>query len=107
MHRSKRKGDRIERELVALHREAGIEAQRVPLSGAAGGLYSGDLVIQAPTCQLKAEVKARASGDGFMTLEGWLGESLITRGMSRFLRWFCQTRQCLVAEGTGSKVGEN
>ena len=70
---SRQQGDRIERELVALHREAGVEAQRVPLSGAAGGLYSGDLVIQASTGQLKAEVKARASGEGFKTLEGWLG----------------------------------
>ena len=70
---SRQKGDRIERELVTLHREAGVEAQRVPLSGAAGGQFSGDLVIQAPAGQLKAEVKARASGDGFKTLEGWLG----------------------------------
>jgi hypothetical protein len=30
-------------------------------------------VLLAPTGRLKAEVKARASGEGFQTLEGWLG----------------------------------
>ena len=30
----RRKGDRIEREIVELHRELGIHAERVPLSGA-------------------------------------------------------------------------
>ena len=31
---SKRKGSRIERELVELHRDIGVHAERVPLSGA-------------------------------------------------------------------------
>src|SRR4051812_36685046 len=34
---SRTKGQRIERELVHLHLDAGIPASRVPLSGAAGG----------------------------------------------------------------------
>jgi Holliday junction resolvase len=34
---SRDKGQRIERELVHLHLDAGIPASRVPLSGAAGG----------------------------------------------------------------------
>lgn len=72
MHRSKRKGNRIERELVHLHQAAGIEAERVPLSGAAGGSYSGDLVIGI---DWRAEVKARANGEGFKTLEKWLGDN--------------------------------
>lgn len=70
---SKRKGDRIERELVALHRELGIEAARVPLSGAAGGDFSGDLHLTLGERRLRAEVKTRGNGDGFKTLERWLG----------------------------------
>ena len=42
---SKRKGDRIEREIVNLLKEAGIHAERVPLPGAVGGSFSGDIVM--------------------------------------------------------------
>lgn len=70
MHRSKRKGDRIERELVALHREASIEAQRVPLSGAAGGLYSGDLVIQAPAGQAQGRGEGQGQRGGLQDAGG-------------------------------------
>ena len=69
--KSRDKGNRIEREIVHLHTDNGIPAQRVPLSGAAGGLYKGDLQIM----DLRAEVKARASGEGFKTLEGWLADN--------------------------------
>jgi hypothetical protein len=69
--KSPRKGSRIERELVQLHRGAGIPAERVPLSGAAGGTFSGDLRVAGG---MRAEVKARASGEGFRVLERWLGE---------------------------------
>ena len=65
-----RKGARIERELVNLFQAAGIPAERVPLSGAAGGSFSGDLVIDG---RYRAEVKARGSGAGFVTLERWKG----------------------------------
>src|SRR2546425_10869973 len=67
---SRTKGQRIERELVHLHVDAGIPASRVPLSGAAGGEYAGDLHI----LDLRAEVKARANGKGFKQLEAWLGQ---------------------------------
>jgi len=70
--RSRRKGARVEREVVALLREAGIPAERVPLSGAAGGSFTGDVVIAD---RWRAEVKARKSGDGFKTLAGWLGSN--------------------------------
>jgi hypothetical protein len=71
MHPSKDKGNRVEREIVKRHLAAGIEAERVPLSGAVGGSYSGDLRVG----ELKAEVKARASGEGFKLLERWLGDN--------------------------------
>jgi len=70
-HPSKRKGSRIEQELVRRHQAAGIQAERVPLSGAAGGAFSGDLRIAGG---LVAEVKARAGGAGFRTLERWLSD---------------------------------
>ena len=41
------KGARVEREIVALlHELPGVEAERVPLSGAAGGSSSGDISIR-------------------------------------------------------------
>lgn len=68
---SRAKGQRIERELVQLHKESGIDCERVPLSGAAGGSFSGDLVIGG---KYTGEVKSRASGEGFKTLERWKGD---------------------------------
>lgn len=76
--KSRRKGARIEREIVALLGEAGVKAERVPLSGSAGGSFAGDLVIDGLG---RAEVKARADGNGFAMLERWLGgnEALFLR----------------------------
>lgn len=70
--KSRDKGYRIERELVQRHIAAGIPAERVPLSGGAGGSYTGDIIIGE---KLRAEVKARANGEGFATLEKWLGDN--------------------------------
>ena len=67
---SRDKGQRLEREIVHRLQEAGIPAERVPLSGAAGGSYTGDILV-ADT--YTAEVKARASGEGFATIDRWLG----------------------------------
>jgi hypothetical protein len=76
--KSKRKGDRIERELVARHRALGLAAQWVPLSGAAGGLFAGDVLVPGVG---RIEVKARAQGSGFVTLTRWLGtaDALVLR----------------------------
>ena len=67
--RSPRKGARVEREMVNMLRAAGIQAERVPLSGSCGGSFSGDLVIDG---RYTAEVKARGGGGGFTLLERWL-----------------------------------
>lgn len=40
---SRDKGARAEREIVHRHRELGVHAERVPLSGAAGGRFIGDV----------------------------------------------------------------
>ena len=75
----RRKGARVERELVELHKSIGVHAERVPLSGAARYQGNGaDLDIYPwgsdwpPLC---CEVKARKEGAGFATLERWLGEN--------------------------------
>jgi Holliday junction resolvase len=74
----RRKGDRAEREVVALCRAHGLDAERVPLSGAAGGSFADDVIVRLSGRTLKIEVKARASGDGFATLARWLhGSSML------------------------------
>jgi Holliday junction resolvase len=76
--RHRRKGDRVERELVHLHTDLGIKAERYPLSGASRFRGSGHDVdiyaFGADEAPLVAEVKARKNGAGFVTLEQWLGE---------------------------------
>ena len=76
--RHRRKGARIEREIVERHRQFGIHAERYPLSGASKFRGSGhdiDLYLfghdEAPVV---AEVKSRKKGAGFATLEKWLAD---------------------------------
>lgn len=67
----RRKGSRVEREVVALHEAEGVAAKRVPLSGAQQG-WRGDVRVGN---DLVGEVKARKGGAGFAVLERWLGEN--------------------------------
>ena len=75
----KRKGTRIEREIVDLHEAEGIHAERIPLSGAARFRGAGhDVDVYAfgvDECPLTFEVKGRKDGDGFRMLERWLGDN--------------------------------
>jgi hypothetical protein len=66
----KAKGSRFERAIVKLLQDAGLGAERVPLSGSAGGSYSGDLTVPILGRDLVVEVKARANG--FSRLYSWL-----------------------------------
>jgi hypothetical protein len=50
----------------------GIAAERVPLSGAAGGRFVGDIVLPLMGRDLRVDVKARA--DGFRELYSWLDQ---------------------------------
>ncbi len=72
----RRKGARLERELVARHKSIGVHAERYPLSGASRFRGSGhDVDIYAlgeNEPPLIAEVKARGKGGGFVTIEKWL-----------------------------------
>ncbi len=77
--RPRSKGDRIERQIVAIHAEIGIKAERVPLSGAARYQGNGaniDVYAFGPdAAPLVGEVKARADGAGFALLERWLSDA--------------------------------
>ena len=67
---SRNKGARTERGIVKVLQASGIAAVRVPLSGAAGGRFAGDIVLPLMGRNLCVEVKARA--DGFRELYSWL-----------------------------------
>lgn len=64
--KSRRKGYRLEHELVEMLNELGYQAERIPLSGGAKGSFSGDLLVNGK----RAEVKGRSSG--FKNLYKWL-----------------------------------
>jgi Holliday junction resolvase len=67
---SRQKGDRTERNLVAILQAAGFAAERVPLSGAAHGRFGGDVSVPLLGADRRVEVKIRASG--FRELYRWL-----------------------------------
>lgn len=72
------KGGRRERELVNHWRALGVKSARVPLSGAAGGDYAGDVDLYAfgpDESPFIGEVKARGNGGGFKTISKWLGQN--------------------------------
>ena len=71
---SKIKGSRIEREIRDAHLKAGVPCKKMPLSGALGGEYAGDLQVAGT---LLAEVKARKNGIGFTMINKWMGNNHI------------------------------
>lgn len=69
---SRDKGNRAERAIVRYLQDRGFAAERVPLSGSAGGSYLGDVTIPILGVDRVVEVKVRANG--FNQLYGWLEE---------------------------------
>jgi hypothetical protein len=67
---SRQKGNRAERAIVRFLQDHGFAAERVPLSGSAGGSYLGDLTVPVIGVDRVVEVKCRA--DGFRELYRWL-----------------------------------
>jgi hypothetical protein len=67
---SRQKGNRAERAIVKYLQGHGFAAERVPLSGSAGGSYLGDLTVPVIGVDRVVEVKVRA--DGFRELYRWL-----------------------------------
>ena len=69
---SKRKGSGFEREIVRFLQASGIAAaERVPLSGAAGGSHTGDIDCPIRGIDRKLECKRRRRAFG--TLYGYMG----------------------------------
>jgi Archaeal holliday junction resolvase (hjc) len=68
--RSRQKGDRAERALVRILQEAGFAAERVPLSGSAGGRFCADITV--PLLGIDRKVEAKVRCDGFVELYRWL-----------------------------------
>jgi hypothetical protein len=75
----RRKGDRIEREIVELHKDLNVHAERVPHSGAMRYRGHGadvDVYIFGPDeAPFVTEAKGRKGGAGFAVIERWLGEN--------------------------------
>ncbi len=67
----RRKGSRVERELVDMFGEHGLRAKRVPLSGVMQH-YKHDVIVEG----LNVEVKSRAASR-WKVLEEWLGDAHI------------------------------
>ena len=64
--RSRQKGDRFERDCVDRLKEMGLEAQRVPLSGAAGGQFGSDIIVAGRKVECKTRKRA------WLELFNWL-----------------------------------
>ena len=79
--KSHAKGKRNECAIVNLLKDAGLAAERVPLSGAAGGQFAGDILMGGK----RYEAKIRASG--FKQIYEWLADhrGLFIRGDRREL----------------------
>jgi len=69
---SRQKGDRAERQIVELFREVGLDAHRIPLSGAVPG-FKNDIEIRFGNRTLRGESKVRQSQFGL--IYRWLAGS--------------------------------
>lgn len=80
---SRDKGNRAERALVKFLQAHGFAAERVPLSGSAGGRFACDVSLPLLGVDRKVEVKVRK--DGFRELYKWLdgAELLIVKADRR------------------------
>ncbi len=67
---SRDKGARFEIQIVHLMQEAGFAAEKVPLSGAAGGSFSGDISMPLLGVDVRIECKKRARG--FTQIYDWI-----------------------------------
>jgi hypothetical protein len=79
----KQKGNRFERALVRFLQDHGFAACRIPLSGAVGGKFVGD--IDLPLLGIDRTVQAKHRANGFRELYAWLegADLLIVRSDRR------------------------
>lgn len=74
---SRSKGQRVERRIVQMHRDLGLRAERVPLSGAAGGRFKADVDVYLrgeDAAPFVCEVKARKES-AWKTIKAWLSDA--------------------------------
>jgi Holliday junction resolvase len=72
-HRHRRiKGQRHELAIIRLLQALGLSAERVPLSGSAGGTFGADIIVTFPDCPSPARIEVKCRKDGFRTIEKWL-----------------------------------
>ena len=70
---SRDKGLRFERSVVHALSAFGLHARRIPLSGAAGGEFKDDILVDDTAGRThRLECKKRGTGTGFKTLYDWL-----------------------------------
>jgi Holliday junction resolvase len=106
--KSRDKGNRVERAIVAALQGHGFAAERVPLSGAARGRFGGDVSVPLLGVDRRIEVKARR--DGFAELYKWLGDHdflIVKRDRSEplvVLRLSEAARIAAIAEQRGKAV---
>jgi len=72
--KAKRKGTRVENEIVKLFQAEGFNARRQPLSGAIQD-FPHDVQISDLFDGTNIEVKARKNGEGFAQLDKWKGSA--------------------------------
>lgn len=73
---SVRKGKRVEKETLEKMRELGLDARLTQHSGAtADKSEKGDVLLKTAIGQLRGEVKARGSKEGFIKVLRWLGKN--------------------------------
>lgn len=87
------KGARFEREIVNTHREHGLKAERVPLSGAVKGSFASDVNVTLHKL-LTIEAKKRATGSGFKSLYNWFAQDdadMLVVGMDNRRPIYCMT----------------
>lgn len=72
--KAKRKGTRVENEIVKLFQAEGFQARRQPLSGAIQA-FPHDVQVSDLFEGTNIEVKARKNGEGFAQLDKWKGSA--------------------------------
>ncbi len=70
MNPSRQKGDRFERACVSALVDLGVPAERVPLSGAAGGSFTDDLYVEV--CGQREQIECKTRARAWSDLFGWL-----------------------------------
>jgi hypothetical protein len=77
---SKRKGNRMELDTVAILKDYHLEARKVPLSGAAAH-FKGDVLVDVHWQEKPLQLECKIRANGFAQIYGWLdgNDALVIR----------------------------